>query len=172
MPVLIFLATVVGGALFWAYRARGAADATRGAVEMGRDALGAARQWNFKRRTNVHPVDCVDEPAVARGTLATALVELGDLPTREDRDALLVALQSRLDLSLGEAEELAALGHWLVGQCGGPAAAVPRLARRLARIDGPEAASAMADLAETALRGAPSDAQADALSEMARRLGR
>ena len=172
MPILLFLVTILGGAAVWAWRARGAAEAARGAVEMGRDVAGAARQWNFERRANVHPVDAVDDPALAKGALATALVELGGLPTAEDRAAPLRALQSRLEVSPSEAEELVTLGHRLGQQRGGPAVAVPRLARRPARIGGPGAADEMADLAETALRGAPSDAQADALGEMVLKLGR
>lgn len=172
MPILIFLATVLGGAAFWFWRARDTADAARGAIEMGRDVVGAARQWTFKRRTDVHPVDAIDDPAVAEGALTTMLYELGHLPTREDREAMLLALQSRLETSRAEAEELATLGHWFGRQCGDPSAAVSRLSRRLARIGGPLAADEMADLAEMAIRGEPSDAQADALAEMARRLGR
>ena len=172
MPILIFLTKVLGGAAIWFWRARGATDAAREAVEMGRDVVGAARQWNFKRRTNVHPVDAVDDPTIAKGALATVLVALGGLPTAEDRGRLLLALQSQMEISLQEAEELVTLGHWLGQQCGGPAAAVPRLSRRLARIGGPGAADDMVDLAEIALRGEPNDAQADALSEVALRLGR
>lgn len=172
MPILIFLATVAGGAAIWFWRARSAADAAREVGALGRDAVGYARQWNFKRRTGVHPVDAIEDAAVAEAALATVLTELGGLPTAEDRAALLRAIQSRLDVPVAEAEELAALGHWLGQQCGGPASAVPRLARRLSKIEGPAALDDVAALAEIALRGEPNDAQADALAEIARRLAR
>ena len=172
MPILVTLATLAGGAVIWLWRARGVANAARGAAEMGRDVVGAARQWNFKRRTNVHPVDAVDDPAVAKGALATLFLELGGLPTEERRAALLGALRSRLDVPPREAEELTTLGHWLGRQCGGPAPGISRLSRRLARIDGPGAIGDVAALLEAVLDGEPTDAQADALAEISRRLGR
>lgn len=167
MPVILAILTAAGAAAFWLYRMRGAADAAREAGQMGRDVIGAARQWNFKRRTDVHPVDAIDEAAVAKGALATAFSELDDLPTAEGRAALL----SRLDVTRDEADELAVLGHWLVGQCGGPAAAIPRLGRRLAKLDGPRAVEEVAVLVEVTAQGDPSERQQEALADLVRRHG-
>ena len=172
MPILIFLATVAAGAAAWYWRARSTVDVARGAADMGRDVIGAARQWNLKRRTNVHPVEAIDELPVAEGALAVAFVELGGMPTREDRGALLRALQSRLDVGLQEAEELVVLGHWLTAQCGGPSPAVSRLARRAHKLGGPRTVDDVAALIEMAARGEPNEAQREALAEMERRLSR
>ena len=172
MPILLFLLTVAGAVMVWYWRARATADVARGAADMGRDVIGAARQWNFKRRTNVHPVDAIEELAVAEGALAVAFLELGGMPTVEERNALLRALQSRLGVSLGEAEELVTLGHWLVGQCGGPGPAVSRLSRRAARLGGSAAVDDVAALIEMVGPREPNAAQRDALEEMERHLAK
>lgn len=153
----------------WSCRARGAVDA---AMDMGPDVSGAARQWNFERRGDAHPVDAVDDPALAKAALATVVVELGGPPSAADQRALLLALRSRLEVSLPEAEELITLGRWLGRQSGGPAAAVSGLLRRLARIGEPGVTDDLADLVAMAVRSEPNDAQAGALNEIALRLGR
>ena len=126
---------------------------------MGRDVIGAARRWNFKRRTDVHPVDAVEELPVAEGALAVAFAELGGMVTVEDRHALPRALQSRLEVPLGEAEERVTLGHWLVGQCGGSSPAISRLARRAVELGGPGAVDDATALIETVAPDEPTSAR-------------
>ena len=172
MPILIALATIAGGAMVWLWRGRRTADAVRDAADMGRDVIGAARQWNFKRRTGVHPVDAIEEVAVAQSALAVAFLELGTMPISEERDLLIGALRKRLGVSRSEAEELVTLGRWLVAQCGAPSAAIARLTRRLRRLGQPGVAEETAALIERVAPSEPTAAQADALSEIALRLGR
>ena len=57
---------------------------------------------------------------VAVGAIATAFLELDDLPTREQRDALRGALRDTYSLDIKGAEEVTILGHWFVSECGGP----------------------------------------------------
>lgn len=175
MHILLAVLAVVGGAVYWLYRARNAADMAGEIADMGRDAIGAARQWNFKRRTNVHPVDSIDEPRLAAGALAVALVELGGLQTTEGRAALSSALRNDLTLTGAEAEELMVLAPWLIQSCGAAERAVPRLARRLRKLDG----AALLDPALAAMKAAMiggdaalTDAQRTALVDVARTFGR
>lgn len=175
MPVILAVLAILGGVAYWVFRARNAANAAHEIVDMGREVIGAARQWNFKRKTNVHPVDGIDDPKLAAGGLAVALLDLGGLPSREAQDAVKETLQRELILTKGETEELLVLGQWFIQSCNGSEAAAPRLARRLKTLDGGQ----MLDSALTALKagvaagsGDLTDRQRDAFAEVARILRR
>lgn len=170
MPYILGIITLLGLAYFWMSRVRDAADMTSELVDFGSDLLGAARRWNFRRRNDVHPVEAVEEPELAAGALAVAFAGLGSLPTQEHRTALLKALQSELDLSLTDAEELVTLGQWLVNQCGSAEQAVPRLAKRLMRLGGAEALDPVLEIvrATASVDGGLTDKQREALADAAR----
>lgn len=135
MPVLIALVSAAVVAWLWYNRARTAGHIAQDLVEAASDVMNAARRFGFRRRANVHPVDSIDDSRVAIAALGCAFLELDDLPTAEQRGALLRALQKHLAMDLTAAEEAVVLGRWLVNECSGPAPAVPRLARRLAKLD-------------------------------------
>ncbi|MEL7107204.1 MAG: hypothetical protein AAGM21_14875 [Pseudomonadota bacterium] len=171
MHILAGLLDLAVGAYFFFYRARNAVQIADDVADMAQTAVGAARRFGFRRRANVHPVDCIEDPKLAVAGLATAYAELDALPTQETRDALLVGFQSALDVSRNDAEELAVLGQWFVNECKGADAAVPRIARRLARMDGARGlVSVMEVIGQVAKTGdpAPSEKQAEALTEIKR----
>ncbi|MEO1681537.1 MAG: hypothetical protein AAFU80_25630 [Pseudomonadota bacterium] len=174
MHIVIGLLVLAAGAYWWLQLGRNAAEAANEIVDMGRDAIGAARQWNFKRRTNVHPVDGIDDPKLAAGALAAALVELGGLPTQERRSALLVALQSRLDMGVEDAKELLVLSNWFITSCDGADGAVSRLSRRLKKLDGVDLLDPALETlrAAVAVDGELTPKQRDALTNVARTFGR
>ena len=99
-------------------------------------------------------------------------LELGGLPSPDQHDALLAALQRRCDLGLKDAEEMLILGRWLVTESRGPAPAVTRLCRRLAKIDRAGGftplMAVLNDTARAGRGGIVSERQKDALDEIAR----
>ena len=105
-------------------------------VIAAQDVRHAARRFGFRQRANVHPVETIEDPRLAIGAIATAFLELDDLPTRDQRVALQHALRDRHNLSRDDAEEITVLGHWFVSECGGADTAVPRLARKLYKLEG------------------------------------
>ena len=129
---LIGLATAV---YFIVIRARNAAHVATDVADMANDVRLAARRFGFKRKTNVHPVETIDDPNLAIAAIATAFVEMDDLPTKDQRDALEAALQGTLNMSAQDTHEALILGHWFVSECHGPETAVPRLARKLTKLD-------------------------------------
>lgn len=135
MPLLITLAGIIIGAIFWAYRARNAAHLAGDLVDMAKDARLAARRFGFRRRAGVHPVESIEDPALAIATLGVAFLELDALPSREQQLALGRGLQRELNLSLSDAEELVVLGRWMMSECGGAEPAVTRVARKLYKLD-------------------------------------
>ncbi|MCP3972452.1 MAG: hypothetical protein GY717_19445 [Rhodobacteraceae bacterium] len=138
MPYIIALLGVLGAAYFWLSRVRNAAAMTNELADMAGDVMAAARRLGFRRRSNTHPVDSIDDPGLAVGGLGVAFVLLGGTPTTEQKSALLRGLQTRLSPPLAKAEEIEVLGHWFVNECNGPGAAIPRLGKRIYQLSGTE----------------------------------
>lgn len=172
MPVLLGLLGVITVAFIWVMRMRNAAEMTHELAGVANDVLSAARRLGFRRKLNTHPVDSIDEPPLAIGAIAMAFLELGGLPTSEQQDVLLKSVQTQTGQTLKDAEETLILGRWLVSESGGPVSAIPRLTRRLAKIDRAGSfAPLMAvlnDVAQAGRDGAVSERQRDALTEIAR----
>ncbi|MEM8788086.1 MAG: hypothetical protein AAGE76_07475 [Pseudomonadota bacterium] len=136
MHILIGLAALAGAAYFWYWRARNAADMAGHLAGAAQDVRLAARRFGFKRKSNIHPVDGIDDSRVAAAGVLAALLAQDGLATEERRARLLVQIQSVFEIDKTQAEELVVLGGWLVGQCGTPGAALQRLARRLYQLAG------------------------------------
>lgn len=138
MHIILALLAIGGAVYFWLNRARNAADIATDVADMAETAMGAARRFGFRRRANKHPVESIEDPKLAIGGLTTAFLELSGLPTKEEKEALVIGLQSALDLSHDDAQELTVLGHWFVNTCNGAQPAITRLAKRLNKLAGDE----------------------------------
>lgn len=171
MHIILGILAAAAAVYFFFIRARQGVEVASEVVDMAQTAMGAARRYGFRRKAETHPVDSVDEIEIAVAGLASAFLELDSYPTEEARRGLLIGLQSEYGGTLNEAEELAALGHWLVNSCQSADAAVPRLARRLKKIAGSDglvgATSVIGKIAE-ASANETSDNQIHALSEIQR----
>ncbi|MCG7574564.1 hypothetical protein MHM39_13395 [Phaeobacter sp. CNT1-3] len=171
MHIILGALSFIAVIYFWVIRARNAADATQGVLETANDVRLAARRFGFKRRSNMHSVDAVEDPIVAAAALAVAFLELDDFPTAEQKSALTSALRENLQVSHQDAEELITLGHWLTNECQGAVSAVPRLSRRLYRLSGQDHFVAVTRSLQMLVRfgtGHLSAKQQDALNEMSR----
>ncbi len=128
---------VLGVLYLWLGRAKSAAHLADDVADMAGSVIGAANRWNFRRTHDKHPVECIDEQNIAFGALAVAFLELGGMPTTDDKAGMNVSIRSQLRISAEDADEVMVLGHWLVGQCGTVDAAVTRIGRRLFKLTGP-----------------------------------
>ncbi|WP_106746266.1 hypothetical protein [Yoonia maritima] len=135
MPIIILVLTSLGAALWWWVR-QNPGDAIDTAVDVATTVRNAPRKLAFRKQTNAHPVEGIDDARIAICAIAQAFIELDDLPTKDQRDTLKILLRTKLRCSAGEAEEMEILGRWLQNQCNNPEAAIVRLARRLRKIDG------------------------------------
>lgn len=135
MPFLLGLLGIATAAYFLVIRARRGAEIATELMDVAGDVRAAARRFGFRRRTNVHPVDSIDDTNLALGGLATAFFELDELPTADARKALDRQMRAQMGLDADATQEIAVLGHWFVETCGGAQAAVPRLAKRLYTLD-------------------------------------
>jgi hypothetical protein len=172
MPYLIALFGLVIGAYFWIQRARMAAQATQDLAGVAQDVIAAARRFGFRRRHDMHPVEALDDPDVAIAGAGVAFLELGGLPSTEQQDKLIAALQSHLGQSRDKAEEAAILGRWLVNESGGAQPGLDRLTKRLYKLKGAQSfqplMSVLKDVAAASRDGSVSTRQREALEAIAR----
>ena len=172
MHIILGLIAAATAFYFIVIRARHGAEVASELLDVADDIRAAARRFGFRRRTGQHPVDGIDDPKLAIGGLASAFLELDDLPTADARAATDLSLRKHLGIDAGRAEEIAILGRWFVESCHGAAAAFPRLAKRLRTIDGANSfqplMSVLGDIVAAGSSGAPSHRQSDALAELSR----
>jgi len=151
MPLLIAIIAIAAAVYFFLNRARNAALMAGDLVDVAKDVQLAARRFGFRRQDNMHPVETVDDLNLATAALAIAFQELDGLPTREQRDKLIIQLQTQLRMELSAAKEAAILGGWLVSQCGGTDAAVSRLSRKVYKLGGTEALQPLMEIIKGSL---------------------
>ncbi|WP_415920945.1 hypothetical protein [Tateyamaria sp. SN6-1] len=166
MHILLGIIGIATAAFFLVLRARRGAEVASDVMDMAGDVAAAARRFGFRHRYNQHPVDSVEEPNLAIAALATAFIALDDLPTRDDRKRLDVALRKHLGLDAKGAEEIEVLGQWLVSECGGAQPAVPRLAKRLHRLGGADSFATLMAVLNAAARAPLSKRQSEALHDI------
>ena len=134
MHIVLAALGIIATAYFWAMRMRNAANMADEVVDAAQTAIGAVKRYNFRRKAEIHPIDNLDDTGLAAAALAVAFVELGGLPTQDDKKTLHNALRINLRLSEAEAEEYTVFGSWLIRQCPTISSAFTRTARRLRRI--------------------------------------
>ena len=109
MPILIAILTALAGAVWWWVRHN-----PRQALETAQDAAttlrNAPRRLAFRKQSNKHPVEGIDDPKIAICAIAQSFLELNDLPTSEQRHHLHVLLRSKLRCAEEEAKEMLVLG--------------------------------------------------------------
>jgi hypothetical protein len=138
MPILIAAIGILAAVYFFIIRARNAAGMATELMDVANDVRLAARRFGFKRKSNLHPAESIEDPNIAIAGIATAFLELDDLPTKDQRTALEHNLRQVLGLESQAAAELAILGRWITAECGGADAAIARLSRKLFRLNGSE----------------------------------
>lgn len=139
MPFLIALLSAAGIIAYFVIRARNATNAASELMDVANDVRLAARRFGFRRQSNLHPAESIEDPNLAISALASAFIELDDLPTQDQRAQLEQQLQTTLNMDRETTQEAMVLGRWLVSECGGADAAVSRLSRKLYRLSGAEA---------------------------------
>ena len=171
MHIIIGLIGIIGAAYYWAIRAKNAAEMAKVVAEVPNDIRLAARRFGFRRQLNKHSADSVDEPKLAIAGITIAFFELGSLPTEEQKQKLFLQVQSVLDTTRSEAEELLVLGRWLINECGGNDAGIARLSKRLNKIAGADGFSDLLALIKNVLGESWNQDQLAALNDVKRAFG-
>ena len=168
MPFLIALLGIIAAAYFWANRANNARHMAGDVMDMANDVRAAARRFGFKRQTNIHPVESIDDPRLAIAAIGAAFIELDDLLTAEQRQRITVQLRSKLRVDATEAEEMEVLGRWFISECGGAEPAIARLSHKLYKIGGAEQMEPLMAVLKETVTDTLSDRQRDALEDITR----
>jgi hypothetical protein len=165
MPFLILILSAIGGAIWWWARSN-PREAIDTAQDVATTLINAPRRLAFRRQTNAHPVEGIDDRRIAIAAIAQAFIELDDLPTKDQRQTLHVLLRSKLRCTEEEAEEMEALGRWLIDQCNGPTQALSRLGRRLYKIDQDNSWKIIQDILSKLVDGDLSQSQIDGVEDI------
>lgn len=134
MPVILAVLAAITGVLFFVLRARNAANAAGDLLDMANDVRLAARRFGFRRQANLHPAESIEDPNIAISGIASAFLELDELPTSDQREALAWEMTKVMGVNKSDADELCVLGRWMVSECGGADPAIARLSRKLFRL--------------------------------------
>ena len=172
MPVILAILGIISAAAIWYYRAQAARDAAGDLMDMANDVRLAARRFGFKRRTNVHPVDSIDDARLAAAGLVAAIAGMAGPPGQPQLDEMSRQFQSVFSTSKEDAAEIVTFGRWIAEQCGTRSEAVRRLSKRLRALnasDGHDDLQSMID-AVIAHAGPQTEDQADAKDMITRQL--
>jgi hypothetical protein len=136
MPFLVGIFGIAFAFYWFVMRTKNAAHIATDLMDVANDVRLAARRFGFKRRSDLHPVESIEDPHMAIAGIAVAFLELDDYPTQEQRQALLIQIQTKLGLDQNAATELTILGRWFMTECGGAQPAIARLSRKLYKLGG------------------------------------
>ncbi|MEO9863226.1 MAG: hypothetical protein ABJO29_07750 [Yoonia sp.] len=167
MPIIILILSTLGG-LIWFWVRSNPRDALNVASDTVTTIRNAPRRLAFRRQTNVHPVESIDDPEVAVGTMAMAFIGLDDLPSKDQYDHLHLLLRSKLRCSEEDAKELQVYGRWVIQQCGGEVEAFDRVARRLKKLNGTDYLSVAQDIFGELAKDGLTERQQEAISDLMR----
>lgn len=165
MPFIILILSAIAGAVWWWVR-NNPRDAIHAAKDVATTIKNAPRRLAFRRQTNAHPVEGIDDHRIAIAVIAQAFVELDDLPTKEQRAMVDVMLRAKLHCTEEEAEEMAILSHWLIEQCKGSSQAIIRVSRRLYKIDGNASWDLVQEILSSLVTGDLSQRQIDGIDDI------
>lgn len=171
MPFLIGIVGIAVAIYWFVIRTRNAANVATDLFDVANDVRLAARRFGFRRRSDLHPAESIADPNLAIAGIAVAFLELDDYPTQQQRQALLVQIQSKLHLEQDVATELTVLGRWLMTECGGPQPAIARLSRKLYKLDGARQVEPLLSIVQQVLvigGGQMNHKQRDALDDVRR----
>ena len=173
MPVVLAILGIISAAAIWYYRAQAARDAAGDLFDMANDVRLAARRFGFKRRTDVHPVDSIDDARLAGAGIVAAVAGMGGPLAQPQLDELSRQFQSVFGVARDEAVEISTFGRWIAEQCGTRAEAVRRLSKRLRGLAGAEAHADLHTMIDAVIASggtAPTEDQADAKATITRHL--
>lgn len=156
---LVILVFGVAAFLYLRRTTNNRTNARRGVPNASHNVQLAARRFRFDDDRSSHPADAIKDPRVAVATIGLCILELDGAPCAKSRSHLIETLQSTLQVTFTEAEEMIVLARWLIGECRGPDATIQRVVRNLYDQTSGQYFSALIQTVSTIL-----DVNSDALS--------
>lgn len=174
MHILLGALVVIGVVVYWIYRARMAADATREVIDVADDVRAAVRRFGYRRQAGKHPADLVDDPRLAAAGILAAIAKMDGSLTDAQINALRVEARATFRVDQQEADEIAAYGRWLSDQSNTPDDTIRRLSsviRREAPADAHRDVVTMAERVASVTDGSANAMQRQAIDRLAHELG-
>ncbi len=169
MHIILAILGIVGTAAVWIMRMRAAAQASQFLFNAASDVIAAAKRYRYTPRKNQNPIDSIETPELALAALGAGFLELGSLPTREQRDAMISGLSRVGHMSLNDAEDMTVLARWIVTEAGGPRHNMERLAKRLKAMSGADRFPQLIDMFQSIAKAGHTglnDFQRDSLDDV------
>ncbi len=127
MHVVWIIVGMVSAAWLWARRAKQAKEVADNVVEMARDVRSTFRRLGFKRRSDVHPADCVDDPRLAVAGIVAAIARMRGPLSPQTLDAFKSEVMETFKTDPQHADDIIAFGQWVARQCTTPELAAHKL---------------------------------------------
>ena len=174
MPIILAVIAALGGAYIWYLRAQAAKDAAETLADAANDVRLAARRFGFRRKTNVHPIDAVEDAQLLIVGITAAMAQLDRAWNTDLQKRLAIGAQKVLRVDSEEAAEMVVFGQWLADQSADGEEAVRRMAKRLRGMGQAEARVQLGEMLAFAVAdadGAFSDRVVDAIGTLNRHMG-
>ncbi|MGF1552265.1 MAG: TerB family tellurite resistance protein [Paracoccaceae bacterium] len=152
MPFILALLGVLSVAAVWYWRVKMAREAGGELLDAAADVRAAVRRFGYRRRADVHPADAVEDSRLAAAGVMAAVAGVDGALSRAEIDAIAAEARRVFGAGPAEADEIAAFGRWVAGQCGTPEEAVRRLTRAIRRLAGDAAGPDLVAMAERVAR--------------------
>lgn len=133
MHILLGLVAVLGAVAVWYWRYQMARQAGSELIDAANDVRLAAKRFAYRRKRNVHPADAVKDTRLAASGIALATASIDGPLSKAELEAMAAQARAVFAATTQEAEEIAAFGRWIAGQCSTPEEAQRRLIRVIVR---------------------------------------
>lgn len=133
MHILLGLAAIVGGIVFWIWRVRNTASAAREVIEVADDVRAAVRRFGYRRVADKNPLETIEDPRLAAAGVLAAVAKMDGDYSREQMAAIQKECGRVFEASDKDAEQIAAYGRWLAQQSDNPEEVIRRLTMCLSR---------------------------------------
>jgi uncharacterized tellurite resistance protein B-like protein len=118
---------VATAAWLWYRRAKHAKEVADEVFGLARDMRLATRRLGFRRRSDVHPADCVEDPRLAVAGIVSAIAQMRG-PLSHTAVAVFTAeVGETFDATPAQADDIVAFGRWIAQECGSPEMAARKL---------------------------------------------
>jgi len=137
--VIWIIVGLVTAAWFWARRAHQAKDTADNVIEMAKDVRLAFRRLGFKRRSDVHAADCVEDPRLAVAGIVAAIAQMRGPLSTHTLEVFNAEVSETFETDPQHAADIVAFGQWVARQCVTPELAAHKLGAVVRKSVGAEA---------------------------------
>ncbi|MEO0761248.1 MAG: TerB family tellurite resistance protein [Pseudomonadota bacterium] len=162
---------IVAAVGIWYWRFKMVSEAAGELIDAADGVRAAARRFAYRRRSDKHPADCVEDARLAAAGVMAAIASMDGPLSRDEIKAIANEARAVFQADQDEADEIAAFGRWIAGQCKSPDDGARRLGKIVRRLAGDAVGRDLVAMTERVAQvdGAPlSEAQASALLTLRR----